>query len=95
VRAAQEAIDSREFAYWMAYERLFPFNHTDQLLARTLTLLLNVYRDEKKRRQPYRVEDVMPDPMRSRLTPQEEQRAIADTRRRLMETYMARKERAN
>jgi hypothetical protein len=76
----------------MAYDRLAPFDRQDHLLAQVLTLLANVYRDLKKRPRHYSVEDFLPDPLRSKLLPAEEQRVIARTQAELMRKYMENRE---
>jgi hypothetical protein len=46
----------------MAYDRLAPLNRTELLLGQLLTLMANVYRDEKRQPQPYRLEQFVWDP---------------------------------
>lgn len=58
----QRRVSSREFAEWLAYERLEPFGpeRDDLRAALVAAVIANVNRDPKKRRKPYEVSDFMP-----------------------------------
>lgn len=62
VARAQREIDSREFAEWMAYSIIEPFGpeREDQRAGMVAALIANVYRDSKKKSDPYTVEDFFP-----------------------------------
>lgn len=55
-------MDAEELALWEAEYREQPWDNRvlSEQLAMQLTLMANVHRDSKKRRQPYTVEDFTP-----------------------------------
>jgi len=57
VKRAQEEIDSREFAYWMAFYRLEPWGRDveDRPAAMIASIIANTKRP--KGRQPYKLSD--------------------------------------
>lgn len=62
VKRCMREIDSQEFAEWMAYSLYEPFGpeREDQRAGMVAALIANVNRDEKKRSEPYDVEDFFP-----------------------------------
>ena len=55
-------MSAREFAEWMAYDRIDPFGseRADWRSASIAALLANIYRDDKQRSKPFEVNDFMP-----------------------------------
>jgi len=55
-------LSSREVTAWQAYYQVEPFGEykADLRMAMLLSLLANIYRDDKKHPQPFTVEDFMP-----------------------------------
>ena len=62
VKEAQARVSSREFAEWLAYERVEPDLElrVDFGFALLASILVNSNRDPKKRNKPYGVEDFLP-----------------------------------
>ncbi len=62
VAEAQQRISSREFAEWMAFDRVEPIGgrRGDYQTAMLAALLANIYRDPKAHRRPYAVQDFVP-----------------------------------
>lgn len=64
--ACQAAIDSAEFALWLAYFRLLDAEpsldeqRADWRHAETMALLANINRDRKARPEPFRVSEFLP-----------------------------------
>ncbi len=55
-------MSSAEFAEWLAYYRLEPFGEerADARSALLAALIANLYRNPKRRREPYQISDFMP-----------------------------------
>ena len=63
VRQCQQEISSREFAEWIAYNRLEPFGErrADLRTGIVASVIANVNRDKKKRSKPFKAEEFMPE----------------------------------
>jgi superfamily I DNA/RNA helicase len=63
VDALLERIPSRLLSEWMAYYSIEPFGEarTNYLLAILASLLANMQRDPKKRREPFEPQDFLPE----------------------------------
>jgi hypothetical protein len=65
VAELQLRMSGHEFAEWMAYYRLEPFEQrADYRMAVLASLLANANRDEKKKPEPYTPKDFMPQAQR-------------------------------
>jgi hypothetical protein len=62
VRRAQAEIGSAEFSEWMAYAELEPFGpiREDERAGVVAAVTANVYRDAKRRREPFEAVDFFP-----------------------------------
>lgn len=51
----------KQFEEWKIYESLEPFDETraDYRAAQIVTALVNIHRDRKKKRSPYKMEDIV------------------------------------
>ena len=84
IRELQQRVSGREFAEWLAFERLYgpidPGRRMDLAAALVASVLANIHRDPKRRRQPYTVEDFLPQydrPAPRRQTPEETVELVA------------------
>lgn len=84
-------MSSAEFTESLAFEQLEPdpAQITVGLLAQLLALLANVNRDPKKRSEPYRAADFLPQPVLGRVE-LENQRRYDDTIAQMRANYAAR-----
>lgn len=76
--ACQQAVSSREFAEWVAFDSIEPIGTrtTPDLLALLISLLANVYRREGAR--AVLPQDILADPLQARrLSEAEEQQRIS------------------
>lgn len=63
VQECQRHVSSREFAEWMAYDRLDPIGpeRQDVMLAQIAWLLAETNRNKKKQKKAFKVTDFLPD----------------------------------
>lgn len=75
-------MSAREFGEWMAFYRLEPFgeDRADLRMGILAALTANIARDEKRRRDPYEVDDFMPkfDRVEKEAQPWQEQLALVE-----------------
>ena len=75
-------MSAREFGEWMAFYTLEPFGDTraDLRMGILAALTANIARDEKRRRDPYEVDDFMPkfDRAEKEAQPWQEQLALVE-----------------
>lgn len=86
VKEAQKRISAREFAEWMAYDRLDPIGRErdDWRAAAIMTVLANINRP--KNRRPYTLKDFWPNWERAAGTDEPDEDALA---RKIMATMQA------
>ncbi len=72
VAEAQQRISSREFAEWVAYDRISPFGpeRDDLRMGILASLIANVNRDAKKHPKPYKPADFIPEFAKGEKPPQ-------------------------
>lgn len=77
-------MSSKEFTHWLAYWKVEGWEtraDADRRHAEMMTLHANVHRDRKKRKEPYTIQDFMP---------QIEKPSLAEQTRRKVKAFMAR-----
>jgi len=63
VKRCQQEVDSEEFSWWIAYNRIEPFGEkrADIRSAIVASVIANVNRDKKKKPSPFKTTDFMPE----------------------------------
>jgi hypothetical protein len=80
VKRLMREMDSEEYAWWLAYDRIEPIGalRSDLMLAQVCSILANVNRDSKKKPTPYELSDFLFEFDKTKEQKEEEQRAAVE-----------------